>query len=167
MTGTQLSREEGINVRSKCHDSCGFGCKASWIFTNGLVGALGMFWTHFGLISLVMVPKDSSQKTKSQCPRKPSILRPISGSDINERFGVGAAKYTGNLFYYAEFDAEFDLCKEVDIRVEVKTQAVIGGTTIRFKSLRDGTGNVWVDFHGENQIRLGSEKCGKSVIMPN
>lgn len=92
-----------------------------------------------------MVPKNSNQKTKSQCPRKPSIRRPISGSDINERFGVGAAEYIGNLFYSY---AEFDLCKEIDIRVEEKTQAVIGGTTIRFKSLGDGTGNVWVNFCG-------------------
>lgn len=92
-----------------------------------------------------MVPKDNSQKTKSQCPRKPSILRPISGSDINERFSVGAAEYTGNLFYS---HAEFDLYKEVNIRFEVKPQAMIGGIIIRFKSIGDRTRNVWVDFHG-------------------
>lgn len=114
-----------------------------------------MFRTQFGPVSLVVVPKDGVQETKSQCLRRPSIPTPISGSGISPRFNVWAAAFTGNLFYSY---AEFSLCKEVDIWVNVKPQAVIRGTTIMFNSLGYGTGNVWANFLGPNQTRLRSEK---------
>lgn len=49
----------------------------------------------------------------------------------------------------------------------MKPQGVVGGATTGFNSLGDGTGNVWAEFHGPNQIRLGSGKCGKSAIIPS
>lgn len=57
---------------------------------------------------------------------------------------------------------QFDLCEEIDTWMELKSQAMAGGTTIRFNSLGDGT-----YFYVPNQIRLGSEQWHKNAITPN
>lgn len=70
----------------------------------------------FGPVSLVVA-------------RKPN--HSVQGDPIYP-VSVKIAEYPGKLLYSY---AEFRLCQEIDIWVEVKPQAVAGGTAIRFNSL--------------------------------
>lgn len=54
---------------------------------------------------------------------------------------------------------QFALCEEIDIWVEVKPQAMVGGTTIRFNSLGDGT-----YFYVPSQIRL-TQECNYTKLV--